>query len=139
MQTLEKFGVVFVLWDGKNIQLEKRTEKGDKFQGLTIVPGGAVEGQETYRWAVDREVREEYGVKIIRAEDIGKIREVEENGVVNYRHVFLVTEWEGPLSNPENRNIHIEATLQDARIMCKHPITQQILDLVETNLLRQDR
>jgi len=138
MQTVEKFGVVFVLWDGKNIQLEKRTEMGDKFQGLTIVPGGAVEGQETYRWAVDREVQEEYGVKVVKAEDIGKIREAEENGVVNYRHVFLVIGWEGELSNPEGRNKHIEATFQEARKLCKHPISQQVLNLVEEELLSQD-
>lgn len=41
-ELIEKHGVIFVLWDGKTIQLERRSETTDKFFGFTIIPGGVL-------------------------------------------------------------------------------------------------
>lgn len=132
---MEKFGVIFAIWDGKSIQLEKRLKLGSKFFGLTIVPGGGVETGETYQMAMKREVSEEYGVKATEFEPIGVVRDVEEGGIMNIRHVFLVTKWEGRLSNPERvKSKHLKATIEEARVLCTHPISQRILNLVEVNL-----
>jgi len=66
----------------------------------------------------------------------------EKHGVVfallNIRHLYLVTEWEGCLSNPENKSIHVEATLKEALRICEHPLTQIFLKVIDKELSRQD-
>lgn len=78
-----------------------------------------------------REVAEEYGVEVQSYEQIGVVTDIEDGGIVNFRHVFLVTSWIGELSNPENKNKHLEAGLDKARKICKHPVSQRILNLLE--------
>jgi hypothetical protein len=36
----KKHGVIFALWDGNKIQLEKRNKPTGKFFGYILVPGG---------------------------------------------------------------------------------------------------
>lgn len=135
--TIEKFGVIFAIWDGENIQLEKRDKPESAFFGFTLIPGGKVEPDETYEMALRREVREEYGVNVRKFQPIGVIRTIEDGCVVNFRHVYLVTGWEGELGNPEGTS-HFAAGLEEARKICKHPISQRILDFVEAKLPGQN-
>lgn len=130
----EERGVIFVLYDGNKIQLEERIKKEDRFYGYTIVPGGKVEFGETLQAALIREVNEEYGVAVLKNKELGTVQDIEESGRVCIRHVYLVSQWEGNLSNPEGKNKHTEATFQQARIICKNDISQRILNLVEKNL-----
>lgn len=123
----EKHGVIFALIQNGNISLEKRTEKGTKFFGYTLIPGGAIELDESIDEAIRREVWEEYKVRIKAYRYLGPIPSIESDGTRNYRHVCVVTDWKGRLSNPEKRNKHITVSLQEARLVCKHPISQQIL------------
>lgn len=130
----EKHGVIFALWDGKNIQLEKRIKPG-KFQGYTIIPGGGVETDETLEEALLREIREEYGTKVIDYINLGSFPSIEDNGFLNVRHLYLVTEWEGVLSNPENKNQHIECSIEEALLVCTHPLSQIFLRKVQQEVL----
>ena len=41
-ENTEKHGVIFALWDGINIQLEKRDKVGSKYEGFVLVPGGVL-------------------------------------------------------------------------------------------------
>lgn len=137
-ETIAKHGVIFVIFDGKNIQLEKRIEKNKKYYGYVLIPGGGVEQGESPQSALIREVREEYEAMFIQAKELGAIETVEEDGQLNYRHVFLVDEWKGRLLNPEHKNIHLKATLEEARELCKHPVSQLVLDMVEKELSGQN-
>ncbi len=134
----EKHGVIFALFDGQKLQLEKRVEIGDPYYGYTIVPGGSLKSGETVEEALRREVREEYDVRALSYKKLGINFAVEPDGTLNLRHVYLVTKWKGKLSSPEGRNIHFETTFGKARVLCGHPVTQQILDLVERGLSAQD-
>lgn len=128
----EKHGVVFALWDGKHIQLEKRLV--GNFEGFIIVPGGGVEEGESPDTAEFQEIAEEYGVLLERSTYLGSYTE-ESHGLINTRYVFLVTKWGGKLSNPENKNEHIEATLDEAFKICKNPLTQIFLNMVQKEIL----
>jgi len=128
----EKHGVVFALWDGKHIQLEKRL--AGNFEGFVIIPGGGVEEGESPDTAEFREIYEEYRVLLKRSTYLGSYTEEGPN-LINTRYVFLVTEWGGKLSNPENKNEHIEATLDEAFKICKNPLTQIFLNMVQKEIL----
>ena len=134
----EKHGVVFILFDGKRLQLEERIKPQDQFFGYTVIPGGKIEpGEEIYS-ALRRELLEEYGVKLKEAFGLGDVQRVEDGGSLNVLHIFLVTRWDGDLSNPEGVNRHIEATFSEARVLCRHPISQKILELLEGKFFGQD-
>ena len=90
-EQIEKHGVIFALWDGEKIQLEERKKIGGKFFGYILVPGGAVEEGETLKEALFREVGEEYGVKALSYRKIGIYPNIEDNGILNVRHLYLVT------------------------------------------------
>lgn len=132
----EKHGVIFILYNKNKIQLEKRTQPDSTFYGYVIIPGGGIESGESPDEALNREVGEEYGVKVLVGESLGIIKAVDSDGIPNIRHVFLVSKWEGNLSNPELKNEHLEANIKQARELCKHPIFQKILDLLESRLSR---
>jgi ADP-ribose pyrophosphatase YjhB (NUDIX family) len=133
----EKHGVVFALWDGKHIQLEIRT-KEDEFKGMIIIPGGKVKKHQTLQNTLFDEVKQEYGISVKRYKKLGTYPNIENNGMLNIRHLYLVTEWEGRLSNPENKSTHIKATLEEALRICEHPLTQIFLKVIDKELSRQD-
>lgn len=130
----EIHGVVFAIVRGGKICLEKRTNPDKSFYGYTIVPGGRIKSGETQEEALLREVQEEYGVEANLYRKVGIVDSVEEGGLINFRHVFLVTSWKGRLSNPERRNKHLRIPLEKARTVCTHPISQRILDQVNKAL-----
>jgi 8-oxo-dGTP pyrophosphatase MutT (NUDIX family) len=133
-ETLEKYGVIFVLYCDGQIQLEERIEKDKRLFGFTIVPGGGIENGESEVTALKREVREEYGVEINVFKKLGVVTYQHTENVINHGNVYFVTDWVGKLDNPEGRNKHLQATLLEARSLCKIPATQEILDLVEKEL-----
>jgi len=133
----EKHGVVFALLSGNKIQLEKRI-KEDEFEGMIIIPGGKVKPYQTLEEALFEEVMQEYGILVKRHKKLGVFPSIENRGILNIRHLYLVTEWEGCLSNPENKSIHVEATLKEALKICEHPLSQIFLKVIEKELSRQD-
>jgi 8-oxo-dGTP pyrophosphatase MutT (NUDIX family) len=136
-EVIEKHGVVFAIWDGEKIQLEKRL-KG-KYEGEIIIPGGSVESGETLEdHTLPREIKEEYGVDVVKTKKVGIFPSVED-GVLNIRHLYLVTEWNGNLSDPEKnmrKSEHLEATLEEALLICRHPLTQIFLQVIKSELSR---
>lgn len=127
-----KQGVVFAIIKDDKILLEERIEAGSKFSGYTIIPGGGA-GDESIEKALEREVDEEFGSKVVEYILLKTITKIEDD-VTNTRHLFLVTEVSGEISNPEGINKHIWATLEDAYKICKHPLTLEFLDIIAESL-----
>lgn len=129
-EELERNGVVFALWDGENLQLEIRKKPG-KFFGFTIIPGGKVEKDESFEDALLREVKEEYEIEVLEYRILGDFTEIEDGGIVNTRRLFLVTQWDGELANPENINDHIGVPIEEAFGLCSHPLTKSFLSVIQ--------
>lgn len=137
-EALAKNSVMFILFDGKNIQIEERIEKNDNYFGYFLIPGGKVESGEGPRTALVREIREEYAFTHVKGEELGLII-VKEGEIESCKHVYLINYWNNDCNYaPEKRNIHTAVTLEEARQSCKHPVTQIALDLFEAYLFRQN-
>lgn len=134
----EKKGVIFIILNNGKIQLEKRVKLGDQFFGHTIIPGGGIKQDESQQTALCREVIEEYGALPLRFKKIGEIVSSEEGGLINTRHVYLITKWLGVLGNPEKKNPHLEVDFVTAKSICRHPVSQQVLNLLDEELSRQN-
>lgn len=129
----EEHGVVFVIWDGARIQLEHREDKEKDFFGEIIIPGGHVEQDETIQNALSREICEEYGVFVKESKKIGTVFS-HENDLFKVRHLYLVTDWEGELSNRENKSTHLEASIEEAMFVCRNPLTRTFLRMIEESI-----
>jgi 8-oxo-dGTP pyrophosphatase MutT (NUDIX family) len=134
-ERLEKNGVVFALWDGKNLQLEVRKKPGNFF-GFTIIPGGKVEKSESFEDALLREVKEEYRIEVLEYYTLGDFTEIEDGGIVNTRRLFLVTRWNGELGNPEKINDHIGVPIEKAFGLSNHPLTKTFLDVIQKEIFK---
>ena len=134
-ETIAKNVVIFALYDGQLINLEERIEPGHRFTGYTIIPGGVIEHGESEEEALQREVREEFSVEVTEFKRLGDVIDKISESVSNFGNVYLVSKWDGEVSNPEMKNRHIQTTLSEARVICNHPVTQQVLDLIDKHLL----
>ncbi len=137
-EEITKNSVVFFIFDGENIQLEKRIRRKDRYYGYVLIPGGKCEGGESPQTALAREIREEYGISYIQGEELGLVVVSEDDGTTSCKHLYLINYWKGRIQNPEKKDIHLSATLDEARSLCKHPVSQIFLDLLEKRLLRQN-
>lgn len=136
---VDKYGVIFILFDGEKIQLEKRLTSKGGLRGFTIVPGGGIENRESEEVALRREVREEYGVEITFFKKLGVVLDPSDPPVIHHGNVYLITNWVGKIQDPEisrGKSVHVEASIPEARKICEHPITQDILNLLEEELSR---
>ena len=131
-----KHVVIFALYDGQRINLEERIEPGHRFTGYTIIPGGVIKQDESDEEALRREVREEYGIEVVEFKRLGVVTDKVSELAVNNGNVYLVSKWNGDLSNPEKKNRHIQATLSEARVLCNHPVSQKVLDLIDEAFLQ---
>jgi 8-oxo-dGTP pyrophosphatase MutT (NUDIX family) len=133
MSEIHRQGVIFALFDGYRIQLERRLEDKRGLQGFVIIPGGGIEQGQTEEAALNAEIIQEYAVYPTYYKKLGVVHHCFDGGV-NHGNVYLVTNWVGDPANPEKRNEHLEVSLEEARSLCTHPISQRVLDLIDSEL-----
>lgn len=95
-----------VVRDGR-VLLGRRTS-GVRFVGMWDAFGGHLEAGETAEAALRREIREELGVKVTRAQFLGVYEDRDPTSGDPFRHsLFLVTGWDGTprIANEEHAEI----------------------------------
>lgn len=133
-------GVVFAVVKNGKILLEERTDSLDKYHGYTIILGGRIGEGETSNQALYRELSEECGITPKSLVLLGSFDSEEADGVHNMRYIFLIRDFEGEVENKErSKSRHLWVNLDEAREVCKHPVSQRILDMVENYLNPIDR
>jgi len=127
-----KRGVIFVIFNEfGQILLELRRQRKDPFKGFFLIPGGGIEPGENVESTTMREVREECSIEVQKLQKIGEISTIEENGYTNTRDLVVIESYLGKVVNAENKNIHLWASPQKARLICKHPVTIEALDKLD--------
>ena len=79
-----------------------------RFAGMWDAFGGHIETGESPRDALDRELREELGIRVTRAEFLEVYEDIDPTSSETFRHhLFLVTAWDGEprIVAPEHREI----------------------------------
>ena len=78
-----------VIFDGERVLLVQRGKEPNK--GRWTIPGGAIELGETVRQAVEREVREECGIRV-QAGDVVEVLDIiqrDEAGALRFHYVLI--------------------------------------------------
>ena len=130
-----KRGVIFVIFNEfGQILLELRRQRRDPFRGFFLIPGGGIEPGENVESTTIREVKEECSIDVQKLQKIGEISTLEGNGYTNTRDLVVIESYLGGVINVENKNIHLWASPQKARLICKHPVTIEALDKLDRYL-----
>ena len=126
-----KSGVVFAIFQNGEILLEERLDPKKEYYGYTIIPGGGIERGESVWHTLEREIEEECGC-LHKASVYLSSHTQRDGNSTHERHLFLVTHVTGEINNIETEKCrHLWATLVEARYICKHPDTQEFLDVIE--------
>lgn len=130
-------GVIFAILKDGNILLQKRLNPEGSYFGLSIVPGGKVEEGEDKENALKREIKEETGLNATSFRSLKTIQFTTPKGN-NYLHnIYLITGFSGDLEKEKEKGVGLFywASMEQARLDCEHPKTQEILDIIEDSLI----
>lgn len=137
----EKQGVIFLIYKDGMVLLEKRTDPDMACFGYTIIPGGKFEKgkDKTHEDAVIREIKEECGdINIKKMIFLDRyLSNTITNHLCNFS-AFLITEFEGEISNPENKSEHIWVKLDEAYKVLEFADSRYIILMAKNYLLRED-
>ena len=129
-----RVGIVGVIRRGEKILLGQR-RKLDAGFGKWVFPGGGIEGEESLQEALSRECEEEVGLQV----EIGRIITATRSAHSGKNNVALIY-WaipRDPLAEPrETEEIGSPQffTLAEAEALDVMPVTQQIFDLLRTDI-----
>lgn len=133
-----KSGVVFAIVQKGKILLEERLNPKMKHYGFTIIPSGGVEKGESLLNTLEREIEEEYGC-LPKISYYLSAHTQRDGNIVHKRYLFLVTEVTGIIKNREpEKSKHLWVNFEEARNICKHPFTQEFLDVLENFLSEEE-
>jgi len=130
-----KQGVIFVICKDNEIVLQKRLNPNKSYYGYTIIPGGRVEPGETPEEALIREVGEETGVIVKKFKFIKSLDVITEKGNHYSHNLFLVTDFDGKVEGNREADARVFCVpFTEAKQICEHELSQQILNLIELEL-----
>lgn len=135
-----KKGVIFVIHKNGEIVVQERLNPQKSYYGYKIIPGGKIEEGESIIDALFREVKEEGGIEVLSTEYLGSIKVKTESGNRYEHHIHLVKKYSGELQrNREPDSELYFVPLERAKEICKHPVSQKVIDMALDVLSWEDR
>lgn len=135
---------IFLFYDPvtDKVLLERRQAKfeGDKMVGLVIIPGGKVDVEDRakegdyFEHALVREIDEEFGVELRDYSLLFEVNHVTLNNEAYRSKIYLVIEWEGKITNRENKHEYSWIPLNEAEDVCTHWLGKEIIKGLKTRL-----
>lgn len=87
--------VSFIMLNGEEVLLEKRSEQKKTDPGLITIPGGHIEGAETPIEAMEREMNEELNVTPINFQYLCSLYHL--TSEMQLIHYFVISHWQGDI------------------------------------------
>ncbi|MCF6745271.1 NUDIX domain-containing protein [Blastococcus sp. KM273128] len=109
--------------DRRLLLVRRRNDPG---RGLWSLPGGRVEPGETVAGAVEREVREETGLRVRAGAEVGRIRI--DGGAVVYDVVDLACTLLDPGARPVAGDDAVDVVFADAATLAGLPCTPRLVE-----------
>ena len=110
---------MFLLYTNGKFLLEKRPEKDPRAKGMVTLTCGNVESGESPEETLKREVREELGVEVKQFHHLDNFQNLALSCEIFNTDAFLVTEYEGKISNLGNEGEHLWVTPEEADSLLK--------------------
>ena len=89
--------------------VEKRRDDDDSDPGFVAIPGGHVEAGESFDEALKREMKEELGIKVLKAKAVHVDNHTTTSGERDRIHYYLVHEWKGKIVSHEAQRVYWES------------------------------
>ncbi len=116
-----------VLIDDGAVLVEKRRADDDADSGLILLPGGHVEVRESLNRALEREMREELGIRVEKIAPISVRYYTASNGERQRIHYFRIKDWKGKITSNEAESVYWESDIRHLSDALERKIVLKLL------------
>lgn len=130
-----KEGVIFGVVRDNQILVQERLNPNKSYFGKKIIPGGKMEDGESIEESAERELFEESDLIAKNITYLESLENTTEKGHQYIHHVVLITEFDGRLDEHKEPDGQLSfVPLSDAKTICEHPFSHQVIDVIEKAL-----
>ena len=105
MKTLKIQTVVSVFIKNNRLLMEKRSDKKGVYPGFLMCPSGHVENGESYKQAIQREMKEELGIEVKKLKFLFSMDDKDTVSKKVFQHNFLrIISFKGKIKNSKESN-----------------------------------
>ena len=109
------------------VLVEKRRADDEADPGLTLLPGGHVEPEESLDQALKREMREELGIRVEKTTRLLVRRYTASNGERQRIHYFHINAWKGRIGSREAETVYWETNVRNLTDAIERRIVRRLL------------
>ena len=109
------------------VLVEKRRADDEADPGLTLLPGGHVEPEESLDQALKREMREELGIRVEKTTPLHVRRYTASNGERQRIHYFHILAWWGRIRSREAETVYWESKINNLSDVIERRIVLKLL------------
>ena len=109
------------------VLVEKRRADDEADPGLTFLPGGHVEPEESLDQALKREMREELGIRVEKTTPLLVRLYTASNGERQRIHYFRVMAWKGRIQSGEAETVYWESEVRNLSDAVERRIVRRLL------------
>jgi 8-oxo-dGTP pyrophosphatase MutT (NUDIX family) len=119
-----------VLISDSAVLVEKRRADDDADPGLILLPGGHVEVGESLNRALEREMREELGIRVEKTTPIRVRYYTASNGERQRIHYLHIKDWKGKIRSNEAETVYWESDVSHLSDTIERKIVLKLLSQV---------